>query len=299
MRLFSTRPRTIRIADFIKEYADRSHRPRAYINKCHNLARHLESFNSTLKSDSIDYQTAEGFIQYLSDQGLKQNTIRSLAAGLTTMLKRAVQAGFPVNFAIAELIPREEETVAVYLSLNELDTLFWLELSPAQSKVRDLFLIGCWTGQRYSDYSRITRENVDGDFIRIKQQKTGVPVVVPISTMLRIVLERNDYCAPRCGSQQNFNMILKNICRNAGLRESVLVEYKQNGLVESHVLQKWELIGSHTARRSFSTNLFLTGVAIYKIMLMTGHATESAFLKYIRITRSQNAHELAELPFFE
>ena len=47
---------------------------------------------------------------------------------------------------------------------------------------------------------------------------------------------------------------------------------------------KWKLAGSHTARRSFTANAYLSGVPTISIMKMTGHKTESSFMKYIKIT---------------
>lgn len=49
------------------------------------------------------------------------------------------------------------------------------------------------------------------------------------------------------------------------------------------------MITTHTARRSFATNLFLDGVPAITIMKITGHKTEKAFLLYIKITPNENA----------
>lgn len=44
---------------------------------------------------------------------------------------------------------------------------------PVLDRVRDLFLIGAYTGLRFSDFSRLEASNIEGNFIRLKQQKTG------------------------------------------------------------------------------------------------------------------------------
>jgi integrase len=53
--------------------------------------------------------------------------------------------------------------------------------------------------------------------------------------------------------------------------------------------KKWELLSTHTARRSFATNLYLAGLSSITIMAITGHKTEKAFMKYIKATSSEHA----------
>jgi hypothetical protein len=62
---------------------------------------------------------------------------------------------------------------------------------------------------------------------------------------------------------------------------------------------KWQLVSSHTARRSGATNMYLAKIPTFRIMLITGHKTEQAFFKYIRITSEENAVILANHPFFK
>ena len=63
--------------------------------------------------------------------------------------------------------------------------------------------------------------------------------------------------------------------------------------VEKH-LPKYKLIASHTARRSFATNSYLMGIDILAIMQITGHKTESAFLKYIKVEGIQYAQRVKD-----
>lgn len=63
-------------------------------------------------------------------------------------------------------------------------------------------------------------------------------------------------------------------------------------------MEKWQVISSHTARRSFATNAYLAGIPVFRIMLITGHKTEESFFRYIRIGKAENARELAQHPFF-
>jgi hypothetical protein len=57
----------------------------------------------------------------------------------------------------------------------------------------------------------------------------------------------------------------------------------------------YKLIPTHTAKRSFATNMFLMGVPSITIMAITGHRAEKAFLKYIKVTPKEHAIQLKNL----
>ena len=61
---------------------------------------------------------------------------------------------------------------------------------PRLDRARDLFLVGCWTGLRFSDFNDIRPKNIKGDFIEIKTQKTGETVVIPIHSALKNIMEK-------------------------------------------------------------------------------------------------------------
>ena len=52
---------------------------------------------------------------------------------------------------------------------------------------------------------------------------------------------------------------------------------------------KWEKVTTHTARRSFCTNMYLIGVPIPTIMAISGHKTEKSFRMYIKASREEHA----------
>ena len=64
-------------------------------------------------------------------------------------------------------------------------------------------------------------------------------------------------------------------------------------------LDKWLQIRTHTVRRSFATNAYMSGVPMLSIMKITGHRTTESFLKYIRVTKLEVAEKLKDHPFFQ
>ena len=97
---------------------------------------------------------------------------------------------------------------------------------------------------------------------------------------------------PDAFSSQKMNEYLKNIGSLAEIKDNLETSITKAGERVKTCYKKYELITTHTARRSFATNLYLDGFPAISIMKITGHKTERAFLKYIKITPEQNAELL-------
>ncbi|PHN00931.1 phage integrase SAM-like domain-containing protein [Flavilitoribacter nigricans] len=190
----------------------------------------------------------------------------------------------------------------VTLSLEELQTLADLKLGGYYKKVRDLFLIGAGTGQRFSDYSRYTPAHfyrtMNGvPILSVIAQKTDIPAKIPLNIFpwLLPILEEYNYTAPTL-SMQKLNEGLKSLCQNAGFDDQMLVVEQYMGRkarIEKRFVPKYELISTHTCRRSFATNLYKMGYTLAQIMPMTGHATETQLRTYIGIDAEENAERIA------
>lgn len=166
----------------------------------------------------------------------------------------------------------------------------------ALERARGLFLIGCYTGLRVSDFSRLRDAHI-GRFITIKTQKTGTSVVIPIHPVVREIINRGFDLSDTI-TDQKLNGHIKELCRLAGITQEVLVNRNVGGQNVEVVMPKYQLVSSHTARRSFATNAYKSGVPTIAIMKITGHTKESTFLKYIKVSAQENADMLSRHPFF-
>jgi hypothetical protein len=95
-------------------------------------------------------------------------------------------------------------------------------------RVRDLFLIGCHTGLRFSDFTELKpgnfKKTADGkEYIEMMTQKTGVKVTIPVKSEVREILTRYAYQPPKAISNQNFNEYLKEVGQLAGLTEPTML----------------------------------------------------------------------------
>jgi len=161
-------------------------------------------------------------------------------------------------------------------------------------QIRGLFVFGCFVGLRFSDYSDVKKDNIvqiDGDyFIKMITKKTHDLVIIPCNPVVMQIFQKyetNHNRLPKSISNQKFNDYIKDACKAAGLTET-------GRLSTAPEKELWDCISSHTARRSFATNYFLEGFPTIDLMKITGHQTEKAFLKYIRVTKLDTAKRLSE-----
>ena len=95
------------------------------------------------------------------------------------------------------------------------------------------------------------------------------------------------------------NLYLKVIGKKAGIDNMMEIIRTKAGKRTKKLVPKYELIRTHTCRKSFATNAFRQGLSTLSIMKITGHKTETQFFKYVRITEQENASDLINHEFFK
>ncbi len=237
-------------------------------------------------------------------KGYAVNTIGARIKELKLFMNESYERGLHSNldFRSKRFSKPSEETNAIYLSEAELKAIYDFDFSDNEKldRVRDLFIIASYTGLRYSDLSSLTTNNINegNDTINVKTRKTGQMVVLPIHTFIRQILRKYNNEFPKAISNQKFNDYIKEVVKKVGVDEEIPVQRKKRDLCYVEKIPKYELITSHTARRSFATNAYLADIPAISIMKITGHKTEAAFMKYIKISEEENAIQLQTSKFF-
>ncbi len=190
----------------------------------------------------------------------------------------------------------KEDTQSIYLNEDELRAIYDLDLSnkPKYEKVRDLFIIGCWTGLRFSDWNKINKDNITDGYLDVTQQKTGDQIAIPLHPTVEEIINKYEGELPEVISNQKFNEYIKDVAELAKINDKVKKSITKGTMTTTKTYEKWELVTTHCARRSFATNLYLAGVPTLTIMAITGHKTEASFLKYIKVTPREHAKILRE-----
>jgi site-specific recombinase XerD len=259
--------------------------------------------NNPFTFDTIDLELYKRLLTYLNSKNYRPNTVGKYIQTLKVFLTYATEKGFNTNefYRSPKFKAPKEEGFSIYLSEEELTSLHELDLTahPHLDRVRDLFLVGCWTGLRFSDFTTIKHQNIEGDLLRITPLKTNDKVVVPILPIFRQILNKYDgkfsTPLPPKISNQKMNAYLKEIAKMSPLlQQDIQKDCVIGGIKKKIELQKWEKVTTHTARRSFATNMYKSGYPSISLMKLTGHRTEKAFLLYIKVTPEDSAQRLLE-----
>jgi integrase len=243
--------------------------------------------------DDINYTFCEDFIEWMSGKNLCANTRGSHVKFVKAAMNEAFKNKLHRNEDFRSFRKEMEQVDAVYLTSEEVTKVAQLPLCGNHALVRDIFVLGCHTGMRFSDYSRLSMNDITDGVIHFITQKCKTPVDIPAHPRVLEILNKYGGTIPKI-SGQKFNVHIKEVCKEAGIKESVLV--RRSGKQERY--EKWELVSSHTARRTGLTNMYKAGIPTYRCMMISGHKTEQVFLTYLRITQEENAEYLKDNPFF-
>jgi integrase len=200
------------------------------------------------------------------------------------------------QFSLKPFVTRTEDIQSVYLTKSELDKIKNCHLNQDQAIVRDLFVIGCETGLRFSDFAQLKSSQINEELLHVYPKKTSKLgknnlILIPISSAFKEIIKKYKGKIPnyKIHSLSQFNSELRQICKQAGITDTHYTRRVVAGVESTLEQQKWELISSHTCRRTFCTLKFLDGMPAMAIMKFSGHKTERNFMRYLRLDAQLNA----------
>ncbi len=266
----------------------------------------INAFNSAIAFEEINIKFYEKFVKHLTDNNYSQNTIGKDIKFIKIIMRDALERGYHNNnaYSFREFKSFNVEVDNVYLTESELNSISKLDLSdkPQLEIHRDILIIGSYTGLRISDLKRIERKNIKKKnglyLLEIFTKKTKATAIIPIKPIVFKILEKHDFNIPKI-SEQKLNLNIKKICKMADINEQIEKQEIKGGKTIFTSLPKYDRVSIHTCRRTFCTLMYLAGVPTIDIRAISGHKTETTFLNYIKVTKSQTAERLANNPFFK
>jgi site-specific recombinase XerD len=280
----------------------------------------IKEFRPHLTFEQIDKKFYTDLVRWLNNLDLPNgkdktkkmalNTVGTYIKELKRIMNYATDQGANKNLAYRDFKKPSEDVFNVYLTEKEIEKIYKLKITAdtikslhmeeddqghwggqhissrikALEQAKRLFVIGCWTGLRVECYL-----NIDPDiqiitegkktFLHAVLNKKGPKLKIPVHRFVREIVAEG---WPKSISEQKFNDHIKILGRMAGISETVLYAKTEGGKRLEYAQQKYELITSHTARRSFASNLLIRGIPTRFIMAATGHKTEANFNKYVQ-----------------
>ncbi len=256
---------------------------------------------------SFDYNFYESFVNYLTYEhihrrrltvlrGLKKNSIGTSIKQLRIFLRDRMRRKIIPAIDLTDFKILNEDSDAIYLTVQEIRVLYNVDLSehPEWTRFRDLFVLGCFTGLRFSDFNSIKPEDIRKGILYKKQGKSDHWVVIPLRPEAHdILINRFNRNVPRTTNAE-LNRYIKKVGQLAGLNIPIKASYKKDQDIVT-TKPKYTWITTHTCRRSFCTNEFLAGTPPELIMKISGHKSLKDFYKYIRITPEEAGKKIQEI----
>lgn len=260
-----------------------------------------ENCGESFGTDQIGKELLDEFTDFMNiEEGLKIGTVKGLIQRIKYLLKKAQANGYKVDESYTDVRIRNEDLFFTYLSKRDISRIYYFDgLTKRQKELRDIFILGCMTGLRFSDYSRLTKDNIKGDNIQMLTQKTKVKVCIPITKYVKEIFEKYNYVLPRPCVIQYFNKVIKEILRKVGMTEDITYEREIAGKIVTITIPKNELASSHMARRTFITNMIKENVPENRLKGFTGHKSSECLSRYNRMTLEENARSLAGNGYLE
>jgi integrase len=255
-------------------------------------------FKFKIKDIGLDFHSK--YTSYSKEQKYGNTVIEKDISIISTFIKAAKIKGLETNVEVEsnQFSFIRDKTIDTFLDYSEIELVYNLDLSDniELDNVRDLFIVGLWTGLRISDLKRInTFDFTTGNIRILETEKTNVYVEIPIHENLKSILVKRNGQLPQM-SDQHFNRKVKDVCEKAGITKEILGNLKDptiNRKVKSFY-PKYKLISSHTCRRSFISNHY-GKISDKTLMSISAHKSVAQFLSYVKTSSEDQAKELSNL----
>jgi len=304
---------------FTQECGEKNAWTNSTFEKMQALKNDLLNYNKSLKFSDLNEPGLVGFVAYLRDNkklrtprkgigerkeyddddiiGLKNSTIEKKLGYLRWFMNWATNKGINKNLVYKTFKPTLKSTQkkVIYLTKEELEKVRKLKLPEDKAyldPVRDIFLFCCFSGLRHSDVANLRKNDVKGDHIEITTVKTADSISIELNNITKDILAKykdvkfpNNLALPS-QTNQAMNRNLKELCKLAGLDEEIRITTYKGNERHDEFKKKWELVGTHTGRRTFIVQALSLGIPPNIVMKWTGHADYKSMRPYIDIVNS-------------
>ncbi|MEJ8582480.1 site-specific integrase [Riemerella anatipestifer] len=273
-----------------------------------NLIKKLQDFEfnfGVIFLEDVTPYWCDRFRIFLNKYKLSKTTTSAYISRIKAVVNRAYKAGLTNRNGYGIRV-NKEVAITVFNTVKELKALKEIPLPKGQSVVRDIYLMNCFLGLRVSDLQtfitepkKYIREIGDNYYLELISKKTTAKSTIPLGCEAMSVLSRYNCDFGSGFSYQYYNLTIKKIAKKAGIKEIVTIPKTIAGEDVRIEKEKWQIMSSHTARRTFASLCILMDMPTQSIMKMMGQKSEQSFQCYVRITEMQNAMKMANHEFFK
>lgn len=244
----------------------------------------------SLSFDKVNNEFFESLRNYSFEvKKMKQNYFAKVIKVLKSFLNWATEKGYNTNRDFEKFRAVEHDIDIVYLTFDELMKLYEKEFeSDKLSQVRDFYCMGCFTGLRFSDLSKLHLANISEDHIILSIQKTKTQNhAIKLNKYAKAILEKYKGTIHEplpVISSQKFNQYIKDCCEEAEITQPFTIHWFVGNQKKTLTQPKCKFITSHTARKTFITNSLLLGMEPKAIKKIANIKKDAVLDKYMKVT---------------
>lgn len=264
----------------------------------------------------------KGFADYLLKTKSKVN-VQKMITSVNSFLKWSKIHGKPVPFERYNLVNKSQPKAVVYLSLYDLRRLVSLEIPEGTSEVtlhdmrgfpykkkvtgresillvRDFLLFCSLTGLRYSELQSLKANDISDERITVIAQKTDKKRLIELNSYSKRIIKKylgdrkSGYIFPRL-SNQKANSHIKDMAEICEINEPITKLSLINGQKIETVNPKYELVSTHTGRKTFVCSSLLAGIPPELVILWTGHTEIDDLKPYMAVTMDSKHENMKKI----
>ncbi len=259
-----------------------------------------------IRFEDVDERWLLGLVNFMSEEhdpnvyrttgGLSQGTTYKRWGGFKSFYNHCYKRGMCERNRAIEVFQVKSKTPDI-VALNEEQLEAFKKYQPRTEhyqKVKDIFLVLCYTAMRYSDYDELNPKKhiIRSETIVKKSKKTSMVFQVPLHNVVKDILLRYQML-PKMTSQV-FNRSLRELCRDVpGFNQEVhFNEFKGN---QNITMPLWKAMSSHVGRHTAATRWIMNKVPHNVVMQWAGWKTTTMLFHYLKKSGMETASYMDEI----
>lgn len=245
------------------------------------------------------------FISWCHGKDLSNNSIGVYVKCWKRMADIALNKGWHNNgvFAKKDFMILKEETPDIFLDETKIGAIYKQQVPAKHYDIaRDWFIIGCYLGLRISDWGKIDPKEFTGKYFTLVNEKTGTTVAIPIHPHIKAIVKKWKGLPPAITGDK-LNEYIKVVAKMAKLKKKFIYKITKGGELRVEELEEWQMVSSHTCRRSLITNLLKVKkphpIPHAIIMKLVGIKRYETLMRYFKLSEQEAAEEAGEHDFFQ
>ncbi|MGB0977579.1 MAG: phage integrase SAM-like domain-containing protein [Prolixibacteraceae bacterium] len=250
-----------------------------HLRKFPQVKTHLTNYGvGDFKDITLDFY--DRYIDYLSETGLSNNTVSKHLKCIIAICKDAEKEGLIIPRDYMDFKGLDYRIKPVWLTKKEIDRVNKLTLKGSHKHIWNDWLFKYYTGIRNSDMNQLLPEHFVERYIDFSSMKSRKMHKIPLHPKAYELAKSYDFSFPKYTLQYK-NREVKEICKLADINTPVETVHYSSGKRIVKVRPKYELISSHTARRTFGRMVMDATKDIEKVRELLGHTSADTTRIYI------------------